>query len=556
MEDQGPFDSILQPEPTPPPERDNTAMLIVGAVVVIGVILLVLVLPPISILDDGDGAQLSGPGGDGPTGPVTTEMRDELPAPPPGFEAVSALFDLNSPSEIDQPARLTVNLTTQVEANEVLALFTFGDGGWVRVGDAQPLPDGTSAQGEVASVPANVAVMRQADGGPLVVHGVLPLGATLDPQSADVLTSLSPAGIGPAADGSLIGATDGLPDAGGADVVPVISATTETGIGAINTILASPELRDAHVQAIVDFAEDGGYGGVVLDYRTIDSGLGGDFVSLVQSLSQALGQDGRSLGLTLPMPLREGDGWNTLGFDWAALSPLVDSIRIAPEIEQDVYYARTEEALGFLVSQAGADKLLLTVSPLSRERGADGVRTLTLTDALALASVPATNGDGPFATSDAVEALGVNLAGGSGLHWDEVARSVTFTYTGAAGQRTVWVSNLFSEAFKLDLAFRFGLAGVVVDDVAATADSDIWPAVRQYAQAGGMSLVRPNGQLLQPSWSADAGTFAAVDGPTVTWTAPEDAGTYTLTLVVSDGVVRVGQELEVAVEGSASAAPP
>ena len=555
MEDQGPFDRILQPESTPPPERDNTALFIVGAVVVIGVILLILVLPPISILDDGDGRSISRPGENAPTGPVTTEMRDELPAPPAGFEAVSALFDLNSPSEIDQPARLTVNLTTEVGVDEPLALFTYGDEGWVRVGDAQALPQGTSAQGEVSSVPANVAVMRQAEGGSLVVHGVLPAGGTLDPQASGALTTLSLAGTGPAADGSLVGSAGVSPAAGSAAVAPLISATTETGIGAINTILASPELRDAHVQAIVDFAEDGGFAGIVLDYRTIDSALGGDFVALVQALSQALGEDGRSLGLTLPMPLRSGDGWDTAGFDWAGLAPLVESIRIAPELEQDLYYARTEEALSYLVSQAGAGKLLLTVSPLSRERAADGIRTLSLTDALALASVPGTSADGPFAPSGAVEAVGVNLAGGSGLHWDEVARSVTFTYTGPGGQRTVWVSNLFSESFKLDLAARFGLAGVVIDDVAATADADIWPSVRQYAQAGGMSLVRPNGQLLQPTWSADAGTFAAVDGPTVTWTAPEEAGTYTLTLVVSDGVVRVGQELDVAVQSSASAPP-
>ena len=49
-EEQGPFDRILQPEP--PKEGDRAAIVIVAAGIVLGLILLLLVLPPISILDD------------------------------------------------------------------------------------------------------------------------------------------------------------------------------------------------------------------------------------------------------------------------------------------------------------------------------------------------------------------------------------------------------------------------------------------------------------------------------------------------------------------------
>lgn len=108
-----------------------------------------------------------------------------------------------------------MNLTTDVSPDETLALFTYGEDGWIRVGDAQSLPDGNSAQGEVSGVPANVAVMRQAELGSLVVHGVLPSGGTLDANSTGVLTTLSPAGFGPAADGSIVGTAGALPAAGG-----------------------------------------------------------------------------------------------------------------------------------------------------------------------------------------------------------------------------------------------------------------------------------------------------------------------------------------------------
>jgi hypothetical protein len=42
----------------------------------------------------------------------------------------------------------------------------------------------------------------------------------------------------------------------------------------------------------------------------------------------------------------------------------------------------------------------------------------------------------------------------------------------------------------------------------------------------------------------------------VTWRAPAQPGDYTLTLIVSDGVIRVGQELIVPVEAPDSAARP
>jgi hypothetical protein len=59
--------------------------------------------------------------------------------------------------------------------------------------------------------------------------------------------------------------------------------------------------------------------------------------------------------------------------------------------------------------------------------------------------------------------------------------------------------------------------------------------------------------MLQPAWSSDGGTLAATSGESVSWQAPADAGVYTLILVVSDGVLRVGQELRVSVEAPGAA---
>ena len=552
MEEQGPFDRILQAEE--PPQRDQAARIIVGVTIVLGLLLLILVLPPISIFSDGARPAA--------VGLATFVEREELPPPPAGFVAVSPLYDLSAP-EGTRLAR--VSLSTTVEDGVALAFFTYQDDDWSKVGDAVAkagdavaVADDSAAQGEVPVLPANVAVFLPREQTRLIL-GRLPAGAELDERALAVLTTLNPAGFVPAPDGSISGGLQ-LPAELPLPVAPTISALAPPEADALNTILASSNLRGAHVQAILAIARESEFAGIDLDYRAIDPVRQDDFVAFVQELSGALRADSRSLSLTLPLPVRQGEEWDLRGFDWVALAPLVDAIKLAPEPDQDRYYQRLEEVLGFLVPLVGGSKLILTVGSLSRERSAEGVRTLTLNQALALASTPVLEDESPVAPEAVVRAVGQNLAeeqGASGLGWDDTARAVVFSYAGLGGARTVWIANTFSEAFRLDLARRYQLGGVAVEDVSRPAgEANIWPAVLQYAQTGEVALAKPNGELLQPRWVASGGTLESDVGPSVTWRVPAETGTYTITLIVSDGVVRVGQRLQVAVQPPSGAVAP
>ena len=540
MDEQGPFDRILQTEPSH--RRDWAAIVIVAASIVLGLLLLILVLPPISILDDDDEAVF--------TGPVTAAIRDQMPPPPAGFEAVSALYDLSTPESVDGPARLTVDLSVPVDQGVRLFLFTYRDGRWLQLGEAMSVVSGSAAQGEVPFLPANIAVLRPAQQTRHVL-GSLPAGAELDPRALTALTTLNPTGFAPAPDGSISGSPLPLPLDLQIGVVPTLGASTPQATEALNAILASPELRAAHVEAILNFVREGGFAGIDLDYRSVDPIRATAFAALVGELSAGLREEGHTLSLTLPLPVRRGEEWDTLGVAWEELAPLVAAIKLAPELGQDRYYGRVEEALAFLVPRVGSSKLLLTVGSLSRERGVDGLRTLTLTDALTLASAPLLQANSPVAPEATVRVVGQNLAsetGATALHWDDTARAVAFSYVGLGGERTVWLANAFSEGFKLDLARRYQLGGVAVEDVSRQAgDADIWPALQQYAQTGEVELVKPNGSLLQPRWTASGGALEGDSGASVTWRAPPEDGTYTLTFIVSDGVALVGQELRVTV---------
>ncbi|MGB2694138.1 MAG: hypothetical protein WBD55_03000 [Dehalococcoidia bacterium] len=544
-EQQGPFDRILESEP--PEQRDRVAVAIVGAAILLGLILLALVLPPISILDDGGDASTTG------GGRIATTKLDELPAPPAGYAAVSGFLDL---SEGQPSESITVSLSTTVGDGDPLVFFTYADGKWRQVGNGVAVAGGTAASADLKSLPDNVAVFSAREQARAVL-GSLPLGAQLDERATNVLTTLNPAGLVPAADGSVAGTVPQNAANGSTPIVPSVRAVQANDADAVNRILGSEALRTAHVEALLLVARNGNFAGLDIDYRAIDPSLADAFVVFVRALSAGLRSEQRTLTLTLPLPVRDGASWNTHGYDWEVLAPLTDTFKLAPEANPEQYFARTQDAIEYLVPRVGSEKLVLGVGPRSHERSVDGLRALTLSEALALASTPTLEGSGPVAPAASVGVVGQNLAaemGGSGLHWDDAARALAFTYTGAGGNRTVWIANRFSEAFKLDLAARYQLGGVYVDNVSRGAgDANIWPVVRNYAQTGAVALVKPNGQLLQPHWTASAGTFDSETGASVTWHAPNAAGAQTLTLVVSDGVVRMGQELQVTVEAPAGA---
>lgn len=548
MEDKGPFEGGVQSEPYRP--RDRAAAIVVAIGIIFGITLLILVLPPISILDNGSG--------DGGQGPVTSQRNDEMPAPPEGFEAISSLIELDTADPVapNTHPRLTVSLSVPVSEDELVVLFSYDGNSWERLGEALPLADGSAVQADVTVLPDNVAAFRAVELTRTII-GTLPAGGSLDAAARNALATVNIAGLRPGADGSLIGsipANDlGIP------VAPSITATTAADVDTVNAILTDTLLRDAHVEALVSLTNSGNYAGIDLDYRTIETTNGPDFTAFVEALAAGLRRENKTLTITLPAPVQDGGGWNTFGFDWEALGAVATAIKIVPVADQDSYFGDMDAALGYVTSNVVSSKLLLSIDPYSHERGVDGVQSLTLTEALALASTPVTRPEGSVEAGETLVALGLNLSGetgASGLAWDDTARAVAFSYTGPGGARVVWLTNEFSEAFKLDLARRYQLGGVAVSDVSEQAASArIWPVISKFADTGEVFLVKPNGALLNPRWEVSGGSLESAAGPVVTWQAPDEPGTYTLTLIVSDGVVQVGQELNVPVEAAQVVAP-
>ena len=110
----------------------------------------------------------------------------------------------------------------------------------------------------------------------------------------------------------------------------------------------------------------------------------------------------------------------------------------------------------------------------------------------------------------------------------------------------MWVSNQVSAAFRLALAQQYNLGGVTNNDVSTQGGgADVWAPVQQLSDAGNLTLSRPNGELLSPTWSTGDGSLSPQVGDTTVWKAPAAPGSYQVVLIVGDGVVRVGQQVAV-----------
>ncbi len=557
MNDRGPFDRILDSAAS----HDRTARLILIGMGVLGVLLLILVLPPVSLLSGGGSKtpQTAGQGTNAQQAPAASSAK--LPKVPDGYEALSRLVAVDKPKGTQGPYALTVSLTQAVTDGRNLGLYTNRNGQWERLATATLINNGTAARAELSDLPANAAILRRVASA-VQLSGWLPSGAQVDPPAQEILGVINPVDYSPNGDGSVSGAATQLPAGGKAAVIPTIRSASAKDADTVNSILAAPQVRDAHINALVQIATQPGIAGIDIDYEKVQPARKPDFTAFVTVLADRLHQASKTLTLTLPTPNKAGVTWDTGAYDWENLAKAADTIKIVPEQDPSAFYQKmTDVFTNYLKSKVDLHKLMLVVSRQSHEKGTDGLTSMSLMQGLTLASAIDVRTNAAITPNSSVVLVGKNIFtddGAIGLHWDDQANAVSFAYPGRGGQRTVWLENSLSIAFKLDFARRLGLGGVALDDVSQDQQApDIWDPVRVYADTGNVSLVAPNSTLLRPQWKSQAGAVDAGQKGNVVWKAPAQPGAYDVTLIVSDGVIFAGQKVVLNVQqaGSPQATP-
>ncbi|MCH7835782.1 MAG: hypothetical protein IH864_02850 [Chloroflexi bacterium] len=531
---EGPFDRLLRRG-----QRDPAPLIIGGTVLFIAVVIILVFL-------------LSGVFGGGDEDRTTTvdgtgieAVFGEMPGLPPGLVALSEFVEFNTDGDLS--ATIALPLRSRPEDETGLGFYTFLAERWQRVADARLDAGAQRAEADFSPLPQNLAVLRVVAQA-YQVAASLPPGGRLHPEAKAGI--VSPRDYKPLSDSSLEGTATGVEIRDGVLLIPTIVGSGEDTAAVVNDILSNDLLIGQHVQEIVQLAESGGFAGIDLEYSAVDPDLRTEFTSFAQELGQALREDGRRLSLTLPPP-----GLQRSAYDWPVLGQAADIIKILPIADPLRYWEVMPEGLTQLVEDVDPRKLMLVVSPFSAELDeGGGIRTLGYLEAMLLAgeiTVREPADPEKIETGVGVRVVAVNLAqseGATDIRWNDDAAALSFSYV-APDTRTVYIENVFSAGFKLELVQTYALGGVAVSDASAKTDvANIWPVVNQLIETGTASLVRPNGDALVPRWEApDGGKLDATAGPSVIWRTDEP-GTYTLRMLISDGDQRFGQEIDVEVK--------
>lgn len=484
-------------------------------------------------------------------------------AVPDGYERVTSIYEYNTakgqvPQGTNASVALPLTRTTGDARNLSFYRYVPETKSW------EPLMPGVlDAQGKQVSAtltttPSVLTVLRRlSPGGEVVAY--LAHDAALHPEAAGHITILHTRDYKPIADGSINGSLSKRPE-GQFAWYPVISAdaSDKDAIPIVTGILSSAASRSNHVQNILKLVADGQMQGVDIAYLDLPADQRTSFALFIAELAQRLHAQNKKLTVTLPAPIKTADRIDDQGYDWAEIGKAADLVEIAPYRDQSTYRRDMPDIIQYLAGLVPPQKLVLTVTPYATEKTPEGIHTMTVADAMVIAtklSVATGSPDAKLTTNSNVNLAAVNIdktENRSGITWQVETACVAFSYE-LNGGRTIWIENVFSVGFKLELIPRYHLGGVAVEDASSNILlGDIWTAIVPFVTSGQPLLMQPNPTDLKPTWDVSAGTKEGGERGVLKWSTPAEPGTYTVTLTLSDGVSRFENQIPVTVQAKAT----
>ena len=311
----------------------------------------------------------------------------------------------------------------------------------------------------------------------------------LNPERAELLTILSPAGLRPSPQGGLIGS---LAPGGDAEstylYMPLIrNFVDERAIDAatVERLIVDPALRRAHVSQIVNLAEFNGFHGVVIDYRDLPRSARGEFSGFIESLGDNLRKQDMQLGIVIPAA-DDGAGDPALdAYDWRALGAAVDYVKLdvsvfPPDFGPDGDYS-LHHVLGRAVQKIDRYKILLGLSLGFIQRADDSLSRVGYHGAIAGLGDVELDAD-KISETGSVEPGTLVRAALSGFDVvagrNDAAQAAYLDYLNADGQAVarVWLTDSTALRFRMDQALSHRLAGVAFDDLLV---EDVFPGLLQ-----------------------------------------------------------------------------
>lgn len=478
-------------------------------------------------------------------------------AAPQGYTFATDIYEYNkakgAPPQGQQP-NVQLPLKDAKADSRNLSFFQYDAAtkSWAPLAPANVPAGSAIAQAVLNPMPTTIAVLqRTSPGGAVVAY--LPHNGQLAADAVGKVTILHTLDFTPAADGSITGQLSNVTPDGTYQWMPVVSAgnSISGSVQTVQTILASADSRTQHVQAILAAVQDSKLAGVDIAYQDLTVNERSSFTLFVQELAEKLHNAHKELTLTVPPPVVTAGRVDEGAYDWAALGAAADLIELAPYRDQGTYRQAMPQILQYIGTKVHpSTKVVLTVSPYASEKSDSGITTLTLAQAMAIASqiqVNVSPGQ-PVISGRKVIVSGVNIDksdGRSGIVWQPETACVAFTYEQEGG-RTVWIENFYSIGFKLAYIGQYQLGGVAVDDASNNELlGNIWTAIVPYISSGEPILRQPNPKDLQPVWDVSDGQWQDTLKGEISWSTPAKPGSYTIKLTLSDGIAQFQNQVAV-----------
>jgi len=467
--------------------------------------------------------------------------RESLPS---SLVPKSPYYTLEWRGEGDSPIVLEVIVPNEAEPWETLDLYGWDGAAWywmpARIDRANE-PEVLVA--ETTRLPSAVMVVQTQ---PVVQALATNVAERLPTGPTGALTEFNITGMMLGTLGSLVGDPTALPNggAGGAPLAVVVRNWVPghaANVGLVRDMLNIEADRVAHVENVTALVRNGGYAGVVLDYRGLERTERETYLALVGALADSLHEYGVWLAVTVETPVRNAEGsWDTGGYAWRGLGVAADQVRVLMPLSPEAYTpgGEAEQLLAWGTTQVSRYSLAPVYTTLST----DGETTLPMTEAL------------PIGDLQAPQLNGESVEPGTALNFQlsPVVSTEVDATTGAAKVlavgRQIWLGTPQFLRTRLDLAARYHLGAVVVNDIL---DAGNVPGILEALDAYQAQAPTTTYTLPEIVWqvSGPAGqqtrTTATFDQPSFTWTAPEITGTYRIAVSV-DGQERGDVSLIVA----------
>jgi hypothetical protein len=465
---------------------------------------------------------------------------------PPVLQLKSPYCEIDTPpGGSDTPITLEIVIPNDAEPWQTLDLYAWTGSEWEWIGGELDLENEVLVA-HVDTVPPSVAVMQ--------TSAVVPSVATVttahpEGEAGTLLSRILLPGLYLGTDGTLMGQVVAVTEETPEPLVYIRNGQEGQPVSAapLNDLLADAETQEAHITSIVQVGEAANAAGIVLDYRGVTAEHGEEFSSFVSALAEALHAENRRLEIFLPTPTRGGEGWDTAGYDWAALGTAVDAVLLRLPDDPTAYGAggEVETLLGWAVGQVSRYKLRVWVSSLSVDISTAGIQPVSLEQALSPFEQIQVSGE---ASLEPGTEVAFTLAGQvTNIVRDEAAGTYAITYRAAdESVHTVCLGTPGFLARKLDWALRYHLGGVVVEGILDEGNmAGILGALEGYRTAAGL----PQAPELEVTWTvtgpAPSEETVLLSQPDFRWVAPSEPGTYTVAAAIA-GVSQGATELTVA----------